>query len=173
MTFDACLAVTLREEGGYSCNNADPGGATNHGVTLHSWESWTKKPATPADIKALTVADVTPFYRATFWQPLNCDQLGPALGLCVFDFAVNAGASRAARHLQILVGQQRDGVIGPATIKALQAYITSHGLPATVAAYQADRAAYYRVLPTFSTFGGGWLARVKRVTAESLAMGKK
>jgi len=32
--FDACLAFTLREEGGYVDDPADPGGATNMGITL-------------------------------------------------------------------------------------------------------------------------------------------
>ena len=169
--FSACLAVTLREEGGYTLDPNDPGGATNRGVTLHSWEVWTGKPATPATIRALTVEDVTPFYRKTFWEPLHCDQLGPAIALCVFDFAANTGAGRAARYLQRIVGAQQDGAIGSGTIKALQAYVTGHGLTATIKAYQMDREAYYRMLPKFPEFGAGWLARAARVQADALAMG--
>ena len=32
--FAACLAFTLKYEGGYVDHPSDPGGATNHGVTI-------------------------------------------------------------------------------------------------------------------------------------------
>ena len=42
--FDACLAFTLKEEGGYSDNPADPGGATNMGITLATYRQWSDNP---------------------------------------------------------------------------------------------------------------------------------
>ena len=38
--FEQCLALVLKEEGGYVDNPHDPGGMTNHGVTKTTWESW-------------------------------------------------------------------------------------------------------------------------------------
>jgi lysozyme family protein len=38
--FEICLAFTLREERGYADNPADPGGATNMGVTLATYRDW-------------------------------------------------------------------------------------------------------------------------------------
>jgi Glycosyl hydrolase 108 len=35
--FDTCLAFTLKAEGGYSDNSADPGGPTNMGITLATY----------------------------------------------------------------------------------------------------------------------------------------
>ena len=43
--FDACLAFTLREEGGYVDDPADPGGATNMGITLATYRQWSDDPA--------------------------------------------------------------------------------------------------------------------------------
>jgi lysozyme family protein len=43
--FDACLAFTLREEGGYVDDPADIGGATNMGITLASYRQWSDDPA--------------------------------------------------------------------------------------------------------------------------------
>jgi hypothetical protein len=42
--FDACLAFTLREEGGYVDDPADPGGATNMGITLATYRQWSDNP---------------------------------------------------------------------------------------------------------------------------------
>jgi hypothetical protein len=42
--FDTCLAFTLKEEGGYSDNPADPGGATNMGITLATYRQWADNP---------------------------------------------------------------------------------------------------------------------------------
>jgi lysozyme family protein len=38
--FDICLAFTLKTEGGYVDNPADPGGATNMGITLATLRQW-------------------------------------------------------------------------------------------------------------------------------------
>ena len=42
--FDICLAFTLKEEGGYSDNPADPGGSTNMGITLATYRQWSDDP---------------------------------------------------------------------------------------------------------------------------------
>ncbi len=42
--FDACLAFTLREEGGYVDDPADPGSATNMGITLATYRQWSDNP---------------------------------------------------------------------------------------------------------------------------------
>lgn len=167
--FDRALAVILRHEGGYVNHARDPGGRTNLGVTQSTWENWTGKPATEADMRALTVDKVKPLYKARYWDAVCGDDLPGRLALCVFDFAVNAGPGRAARYLQKVVGVTQDGKIGPATLEAVAAYIAAHGEEAAVKAYQDARRGYYRQLSTFATFGRGWLRRVDEVEAEALA----
>lgn len=168
--FAPCLAEVLRHEGGYSDNPKDPGGATNLGVTLGTWQDWTGKPATKADIKALTLAKVTPLYKARYWDAVKGDDLPPALALCVFDFAVNGGPERAARYLQRMVGAAQDGKIGRQTLLAVQQYVTAHTLALAVRDYQQERRGYYRKLETFPTFGRGWLRRVDEVETAALRM---
>lgn len=168
--FDAALKVILKHEGGYAFHPKDPGGETMLGVTKRTWEEWTGKKAGPDTMKGLTPAKVTPLYKARYWDALKCDQLPPALALCVFDFGVNAGVSRAAKLLQGMVGAVRDGQIGPATMNALKGYLKAHGHPYAIRAYQNARRDYYRALPTFDTFGRGWLRRVDEVETAALRM---
>lgn len=168
--FDAALAEVLRHEGGYVNHPSDPGGRTNRGVTQRTWEQWTGKKASEAEMRALTVDQVRPLYRKNYWDEVRGDDLPPALALCVFDFAVNAGPSRAARFLQRMVGASIDGKIGPATIAAVAGYTGAHGVAKAVRGYQDARREYYRSLPTFPTFGKGWLRRVDEVQAAALGI---
>lgn len=170
--FEAALATILRHEGGYSNHARDPGGITNLGVTKHTWEAWTKRAASAADMRALTVADVAPLYRARYWDLLKCEHIPAGLALCVFDFGVNAGPARAARYLQQIVGAGADGQIGPATIAAVKAMIARDGEAETIRRYQQARRGYYRQLRTFATFGRGWLRRVDETETEALRLAK-
>lgn len=168
--FDVALAEVLKHEGGYVNHPSDPGGRTNRGVTQRTWEAWTGKPASEADMRGLTVADVRPLYRKRYWDQVRGDDLPGPLALCVFDFAVNAGPARAVRFLQRMVGAAQDGVMGPATIGAVRGYTGAHGVAAAVRAYQSARRDFYRSLATFPTFGKGWLRRVDEVEARALEM---
>ncbi len=169
-TFKDCLAVILKEEGGYVNHPRDPGGMTNLGVTKRTWEEWTHKPATEKDMRALTPDLVAPLYEARYWKAIRCDQMPGPLALCVFDFSVNAGPNRAGRYLQRIVGAVQDGQVGPATIAAVNAFVASHGVAEAVRQYQDARRAYYKQLPTFKTFGKGWLRRVVDVETAALRM---
>lgn len=168
--FDESLALILRHEGGFSDHPRDPGGITMMGVTKRTWQEWTGKPATKADMRALTVAKVAPLYKARYWNLVRGDDLPPALALCVFDHAVNAGPGRAARMLQSLVNASVDGQIGPATLRAVQALAAAKGLPELIRRYQNARRDYYRSLGTFATFGRGWLRRCDETETAALRM---
>lgn len=170
--FAHCLAIILEHEGGYVDHPDDPGGATNLGVTKKTWEGWVGHPVSKAAIRALTVADVMPVYRKNYWDAVKADDLHPALALCVFDFAVNAGPARAARYLQSLVGTPQDGKVGPMTLAAAKSFVESQGAAKAVMAYQDARRSYYRSLRTFATFGKGWLRRVDEVEAAALEMAR-
>lgn len=170
MDFRHALKVILHHEGGYVNHRLDPGGITNLGVTKNTWEAWTRKAATAADMRALTPEKVAPLYEARYWNECRCGELPSGVALCVFDFAVNAGPNRAARYLQNVVGTPADGKIGPATVAAVKAFADRKGSAEIVRQYQNARRAYYRKLPTFSTFGRGWLRRVDEVETEALRL---
>lgn len=165
--FNAALDIILHHEGGYVHHKSDPGGRTNLGVTQRTWEGWVGRPSNEAEMRALTVDKVAPLYRKNYWDAVKGDDLPPALALCVFDFGVNAGPSRAIKMLQRLVGAAADGVIGPNTLAAVK---SAGDVDALVRGYQNFRRAYYKSLSTFPTFGKGWMRRVDEVEAAALAL---
>lgn len=166
--FDTALAFVLKREGGYSDHPADNGGMTNLGVTWRTWQDWTGKPATEAVMRGLTPTKVAPLYKARYWDTVKGDELPGAVALCLFDFAVNAGPARAAKMLQRIVNASADGKIGPATIRAVQAFVAVHGEAELVRRFQNARRDYYRALDDFPHFGRGWLRRCDETETAAL-----
>ena len=164
--FEKCLAEVLKHEGGYVDHPADPGGATNRGVTKRVWEEWVGHEVTKDDIKALTVEDVTPLYRKRFWDACKCDNLHAGVDYVVFDVAVNSGTGRAAKFLQEAVSATPDGSIGPRTIAAAETF----GANLIINKMCDRRESFYKSLPTFPTFGKGWLRRSEEVHKKALEM---
>jgi lysozyme family protein len=120
--FVICVAFTLRQEGGYVDDPADPGGATNMGITLATYREWSDDPDLGAfQVKDLTLKTARAIYRALYWNPLRAEALPPGVDLSVFDMGVNAGIWRSARLLQRALGftgEEVDGAIGPGTLAA-------------------------------------------------------
>jgi lysozyme family protein len=161
--FNQCLALVLKEEGGYVNDARDPGGRTNHGVTQKVWEDWVGHPVTEADMKNLSIQDVAPLYKKNYWDKINGDALPLGIDYATFDMAVNSGLTRAAKTLQQVCGVGQDGHVGPATIAAAK---EANGREVATRICEA-RLAFLQGLPTWSTFGKGWGSRVSRV--ENLA----
>ena len=168
-TFTNALDVVLNEEGGFSNDPKDPGGMTNLGVTARNWAAYTGKPATEAIMRALRRVDVQPFYKTEYWDKVAGDQLPIALALAAFDFGVNEGPKTAVGILQAAIGVAADGQIGPNTLRALQASITSVGLAGLITRYCDGQRNHYRELDGFLRFGKGWLNRVADVQKEALS----
>lgn len=164
--FNHALACTLREEGGFTSDPRDKGGPTNLGVTQRVWEDYIGHAVDDAAMRALTINDVTPLYRAKYWQKIAGDALPSGLDCALFDFAVNSGPRRASLALQSLLSVKPDGVIGPNTLGAVYASNASL-LNAKLASARLD---YLRSLPAFTTFGKGWTARVNRIAEEAARM---
>ena len=140
---------------------------TNLGVTRMVWEMYKKSKVDEAEMRRLTRADVTPLYRAHYWDVCRCDALPGGVDYAVFDFAVNSGNRRAARTLQEVVGVNNvDGVIGPATIAACERQPAREVIEDLMRA----RLDFLKSLPTWADFGRGWTNRVNKVLPWALAM---
>lgn len=165
-----CISTVLNHEGGYVNHPKDPGGITNMGVTKRVYEEWVGHEVSEQDMKDLTEDDVRPIYKKNYWDRVKGDKLPEGLDLCVFDFGVNAGTGRAAKHLQKMIGTTVDGGIGPNTLKALKAYVKENGLVETIKKYQSNRQDYYESLSTFETFGRGWTHRNNDTTEYAIEL---
>jgi lysozyme family protein len=163
--FEACLAAVLQHEGGYADHPADPGGATNMGITrktLAAWrgiDPWLDLPK--SEVRALTRAEAGRIYRANYWDRCRAGELPGGVDLALFDFAVNSGPDRAIRTLQTVLGIEADGILGPVTLAAIR-----KANARTLANALCDaRLTFLRRLPTFPTFGRGWTSRVAAIRA--------
>jgi lysozyme family protein len=145
--FDRAVELVLKWEGGYVNDPRDPGGETNFGISKRSYPA--------EDVRALTRERAIALYHRDYWQPIQGDALPPMLALAVFDAAVNMGVGTAIRLLQRTLGVPVDGVIGPQTLQAA----ARHADALAVRTFQAQRVLQYAKMPTFPTFGFGWVAR--------------
>lgn len=147
----------VAREGGFVNDPDDPGGATNHGVTIGTMKrlgiDLTKDgKVTVEDVKALTQAQAVDIYLEHYFKAPGIAALPEALQATVFDMYVNAG-SNAVKILQRLLTKLGfacavDGAIGPGTIGAAQmaAKAKLAASPALADAYGIARRDYYYAL---------------------------
>ena len=170
----------VAREGGFVNDPADPGGATNHGVTIHTMrrlgiDLTGDGRVTVDDVKRLTAAKATQIFIEYYHQRPGLAALPESLQPSVFDMYVNAGAN-AVKVLQRLLTDmgfpcEPDGAIGPATIRAAQ--MAQDAAPSYVAdAYAIARRNYYYAIadarPASRKFArrrdggkGGWITRAE------------
>lgn len=169
--FNAFFPTLLKHEGGFVNDPADPGGATNKGVTLGTFQQCAQRllnlAPTLDNLKALTDAQAGTIYKALYWDKVRGDEITlQPLANIVFDFQVNAGAN-ASKLLQRVLNDLGatpplavDGAIGPGTMRALSAADAK----AVYARYKQGRKDYYTNLvnqrPSLNKFLKGWLNRV-------------
>jgi hypothetical protein len=164
--FSRCFELVLKQEGGFVDNPADPGGATNMGITKATLEHFRGEAVTVDDVRNLKKEEAGQIYQARYWNALNCDALPAGLDLIVFDFGVNSGPTRAARLLQATAGAKDDGAIGPSTLGAIKA----NDVAEIIKLYSQRRLEFLQNLPTFGEFGRGWTRRVTEIRDAALAM---
>lgn len=170
----------LDREGGYVNDPDDPGGATNHGVTIHTMRRLGLDldgdgEVTAEDVRRLSRDQARDIFVEHYFRRPGIDRLPEVLQPSVFDMYVNAGAN-AVRILQRLLGKMGqavsvDGVIGPETVGA--AARAAAKAPAHIAdAYGIERRNYYYSLadtrPASRKYArrrdggkGGWIVRAE------------
>lgn len=128
MYFEMAHRFTAQWEGGLTDHPADPGGITNHGVSLRWLLQLTQKAAEECkraqrmcdggndhnapfdfngdgsvdadDIRACTKLQAAELMRRHFWTPLRCTALPMPLAVTLYDAAVNVGPAQATKILQ-------------------------------------------------------------------------
>lgn len=139
MSFDTALATVLRHEGGYANNPADPGGATNYGVTQRTYDAWRGRQGLPTrDVRDIDSAEVRAIYLSDYWTKSGANMMAEPLATIHFDTAVNMGVAAAN---QLLTASGRD--------------------PARYLYLRTQR--YYSIVqarPASQQFLAGWLNRV-------------
>jgi lysozyme family protein len=159
----------LKHEGGFVNHPRDPGGATNRGITIGTLKKLGidkdgDGDSDIADLRLLTEKDAVTVFKRFYADPVQADLLPPGLDYAMTDFSVNSGPSRAAKHLQRILGVEADGNIGPKTL----AKIADCDPKALITALCDSRLQFMRGLETWRDFGRGWQARVDAVRRDAL-----
>ena len=170
----------VAREGGYVNDPADPGGATNHGVTIGTMRALRRDinddgSVDVADVKGLTQAEAVDIFIRHYYQRPGIAALPPEVQPSLFDMYVNAG-SNAVKILQRVLTAQgyactADGQIGPATIATAAAMATVQPGQLGVAYSRARREYYYSLAdarPASRKYArrrdggkGGWILRAE------------
>lgn len=142
--FEKALKYALQFEGGYVNDPADPGGATNKGITQAVYNAYRKALGQAIrSVKEITDQEVASIYEKNYWNLTGSDKLQWPLNLVVFDAAINCGPSRASRWLDN----------------------TSGTLEERVRKVNEQRREHYRVIikrnPKLKKFEKGWENRMK------------
>lgn len=166
--FELAIPIVLRHEGGLVDNPNDPGGITNHGVSLR----WLKSKGLAGDldhdgdvdandIKIMTVPEAEAFYKQFWWDAYGYGGISSqAVATKIFDTAVNMGPVRPANWAQQIVGiTPTTGHIGPQTLAKINAMNSLMFL----SSFQGKQADFYRAIvasnPARQEFLAGWLNR--------------
>jgi lysozyme family protein len=167
LNYPKALAAVLKHEGGYVNHPADPGGATNKGITQAVYDAYRKRLGLfSRSVKMIDDAELQAIYRKQYWEMIRGDELPTGIDYAVFDFAVNSGVSRAAKYLQMTLGVKADGIIGQITLKAAE-----EAEPRIIINEICDRRMDFLMgLSTWRVFGTGWKGRVAGVRALAIDM---
>ncbi|MEX0328811.1 MAG: holin-associated N-acetylmuramidase [Ruegeria sp.] len=167
-------------EGGFVDDPDDPGGATKHGVTIHTLRrlglDLTGDGAVDrADVRAMTKRRAVEIFVTHYFERPRIDLVPGALQPSLFDMYVNAGA-QAVKTLQRLLCEMGfdvsvDGAIGPQTASASHKAAGSDGELLRDAYGVARRNYYFRLAdrrPSLRKYArtragskGGWIKRAE------------
>ena len=178
-------AEIVAREGGFVSDPHDPGGATKHGVTIHTMRRLgldldADGDVDVDDVRLMTRERAADIFVEHYFRRPGLGRLPEALQAAVFDMQVNAG-SAAVRILQELLNDmgaqlEVDGVCGPMTAGA--AHRAAGGAPELLRdAYGIARRNWYYELadrrPTSRKYArrrdggkGGWIVRAEEFVSE-------
>lgn len=166
------IDTIIAREGGYVDDPEDSGGETNFGITV----AVARENGFTGAMRDMTRQVAFDIYAARYWDAVNADAvaaMSEAIAEELVDTGVNQGPARAGNYLQrslnVLNRSEKlyadivvDGDIGPASLRALDAYLGSRGETVLLRALNCLQGAGYIELAERrekdERFVYGWLA---------------
>ena len=180
--FSIAHKFTLSWEGGETDDAADRGGFTKFGVStafltdIASTQAGRDVlermgvilPVNRNTIRNLTESLAASLFRWQMWDALKLDLIPLRPAIVIYDAAVNSGPKQSVRFAQrgynacVAYGQplDTDGIMGPATRKAMQQADTDKILMAMLDQREQFFNDLVRAKPSQEVFLAGWLNRV-------------
>lgn len=178
--FNKAAAIILKNEGGYVNDPNDPGGATNHGISLRFLKTIGIDGDLDGDgdidvddIKLLTPTSSGEIYRKYFWNVNRYNLINDQeVATKLFDFSVNASSVRGHKIMQKALNNLHDngqgvlvvdGILGKKTMAAINDANPAFLIPNYIKFLKA----YYRGLfesnpEKWGRYLRGWLRRAER-----------
>lgn len=141
--------------GTLSDHSDDPGGKTKWGIT----EAVARSAGYTGTMEDLTLETAMSITQTKYWDAIKANELPEAIRYVVFDGAFHSGPAQSIKWLQRAAKVKDDGVIGPATLAAIQKQ-DPNILKARIC---SQRLTFLTNLSHFNSFGKGWTRRVAAI----------
>lgn len=167
--FDDALNYVFADEGGFTNDAADHGGATKYGITISDLSKWRKVKCTPADVAAMSAGEARSIYRAWYWDINSLSQItSKGVAIALFDIGVVDGTHIPVGFAQTICNEHGahlavDDDMGPASLAAVNAQN-----PTTfIREFSSDVEARFRAIVAANSsqavFLKGWVNRAHRL----------
>jgi len=164
-TYDAAMMRVFADEGGFTNDPVDPGGATNFGITIFDARKYWKPDATPNDVRNMPKVVASDIYRKHYAAPMRYDDLPAGFDYSMLDAAINSGVGRAPVWAAKAIGisdKSLDVIVAQSNAAVDKVLLIQR--------YWAIRLAFLHGLRTWSHFGVGWGRRCAQGEAAAVRM---
>lgn len=162
--FEVAIEYVLKNEGGFTDDARDPGGATQWGVIKTEYEKFLGKKLTSDDVRKMPLSTAKAIYMKEFWLPIKGDRYDTdAVAIAIMDTAVNKGLGGCMVCLRDALDKEDLSRYGEDTIEAVNMVEPNHFLQRfseAVLRYIEARIAKY---PNMAWARKGWQNRAKRL----------
>ena len=168
-TFEKAIEYLLENEGGFSNDKHDKGGATRYGITIGDASKWLNKKLTVQDMKEFPLETAKKIYRHWYWDTLSLDEVdNEKIAIALFDTGVVRGTSIPARYAQRICNMYHahlkvDGIIGRYTLGEINLIDPDTFIKEFVTLSKNGFHAIVNHNPTQNKFLKGWLNRANRL----------
>lgn len=157
-------------EGGFVNDPYDKGGATNAGVTIVTYRAYRKSKGYAAttvdDLKRMSSAEWREIFKTLYWDRWRGDDIRSQSVANILVDWIWASGVWGIKIPQRLLGVAVDGVVGPATLDALNAHDPQKVFDTVMSARVQFIDDICRRTPTNERFRRGWMNRLNDIHFE-------
>ncbi|WP_341900184.1 glycosyl hydrolase 108 family protein [Fluviicola taffensis] len=177
--FKAFLPTILKHEGGFVNNPADPGGATNKGITIATFQKYGESllaiEPTLENLKKLTDEQAGLIYEQIYWNKLSGEDIKDVqVAYQYVDFYINAGSNAIRTMQRTLNGLGKSVAVSGIMDRDILDAINALNAEQVFNAFRSRRIQYYEHLvqkkPQMEQFLKGWKNRANSFVYSSGGM---
>lgn len=170
-SFDRALLYTLENEGAFTNDPLDRGGATRWGITREEARRWRGRPVSISEMESFPLSEAHDIYLAWYWKPLLLDSVDEeSIATAIFDIGVVRGigsSTRLAQKVCVLRGAHIlvDRSMGKLTVASINRISPADFIPPFIDYLKQDFQNIVRKDPEQAHFLIGWFSRADRLSS--------